>query len=367
MQIELMSSRKFAASHAPSSAAPEPASLQALHRLLAQGLALPPEYRQGLSNHLPMVLQALHGLGASEAQMARFFASYRSHFDAEAEHPIAVDGGQEAEQDWLSLRGRDGAYPVLLAYFQQALRAQGLDAVMREAVPHLLPGISGAAFHGLIRVAHALASGYEPELAAGLAYWAWRWQRLEAAPAMPASERLPFDSWALAIQLEARHWRSQPGLISARMLEASRTSIYRGLAGRLLAADSAQERLDQFARLAVQSYVGSANFTVLHMITGLRALRALLPWLPASLDLQLLLTEHFTAAYLAANLTPLRSDARERQTENWAWPDLIAQTLESKDDHLIKLVYACQQEALRAGDASVYLQAVRLACARAQD
>lgn len=367
MQIELMSSRNFAVFLSQSSVAHGPASLQALHRLLGQGLAFPPEYRQGLSNHLPMVLQALHGLGASEAQMLRFVASYRTQFETGWEIPSASHVSTEAELNWFSLRSQEGSYPVLLAHFQRALREQGQDAVLREAVPHLLAGISGVAFHGVIRVGHALASGYEPELAAGLAYWAWRWQRVEAAPVLPTNEQIPFETWAAALQDQSQHWRSQAGLISARMLDASRTPLYQGLVGRLLAADSAQERLDQLARLAAQSYVSSANFTVLHMITGLRAVRALLPWVGESVDLQPLLAEHFTAAYLAANIKPLQADGRDAKTASWDWPELIAQTLESSDDHLIKLVYACRQEASRSGDALLYLEAARLACARSQD
>ena len=50
-----------------------------------------------------------------------------------------------------------------------------------------LPGVAAAAFHGLIRTAHAVQSGHAGEVAAALAYWAWRWQPL--APARVPAER----------------------------------------------------------------------------------------------------------------------------------------------------------------------------------
>ena len=66
-----------------------------------------------------------------------------------------------------------------------------------------LPGVAAAAFHGLIRTAHAVQSGHAGEVAAALAYWAWRWQPL--APPPQGGEALPFDDWAARLDRRCTH------------------------------------------------------------------------------------------------------------------------------------------------------------------
>jgi len=85
--------------------------------------------------------------------------------------------------------------------------------------------------------------GHAGELAAALAYWAWRWQPLEVPIA--STPALPLPVWAERLMREARTWGTTGPLISIRLDEATH----------------------------------SPNFTMFHMMTGLRALRVLLPWL----------------------------------------------------------------------------------------
>ena len=47
---------------------------------------------------------------------------------------------------------------------------RGRDAVVRRHLAHLVDGLSGAAFHGVIRLAYALESASDARVAAGLAY-----------------------------------------------------------------------------------------------------------------------------------------------------------------------------------------------------
>ncbi len=77
--------------------------------------------------------------------------------------------------DWQSLRGKPDAYPALLDSMRALVERDGVDATLRTLLPDLLPGVAAAAFHGLIRTAHAVQSGHADEVAAALAYWAWRW------------------------------------------------------------------------------------------------------------------------------------------------------------------------------------------------
>lgn len=316
-----------------------------LDELLDDVAGLVPETHDHLSSHLPMALHALQALGAPPQRLRDFHARRRSGLRA-------ADGAAAPVADWRVLRGADGAYPALRASFRAALERDGADTVLRAVLPDLLPGVAAAAFHGVIRTAHAVQAGHRGELAAALAYWAWRWQPL-APP--PAGEPLPFDAWADRLVTGAIGWHHPGRLIAERMAGATGSAPYRGLAGRLAPAPG---RLAQLAGFAIGRYAQTLNFTLLHMVTALRALRVLAPWAGA-VEQAPVLAHAVTAAYLAARV-PAHT---ERPVPRHAgWPEVIAAAVASDDDHVIKLVHACHEEAKVYG-AGRYLEAATLTVA----
>ena len=209
-----------AVSAAPAVSARAPSA--ALTRLLDEALAYPPEYGPGFSNHLPMALAALDSLGADAARLQAFFAAQVRHLAPPVPRlPPAVLA------DWPAHRGHLGMFAPLRAGFDAALRGQGRDAVLRQALPLLASGIGAAAFHGAIRTAHAVESRHDGELAAALAYWASRWMPLPVHA--PASEGLAsVADWLDAIDQEFvregdRVGDDASGFISTRMLAMTRT------------------------------------------------------------------------------------------------------------------------------------------------
>lgn len=297
-----------------------------LHRLLDANLRLPSEYANELTNHLPMALHALFELGADGARMQQFFDRYAGRFDGRVAEPDAP-----AAKDWLALRGQPQAYAPLRAAFADALAHDGRDAVLRAVLPALLPGVAAAAFHGVIRTAHAVESGHDGELACALAYWAWRWQPLEAAARGP---ELPFDAWRERLVEAAASCSFNGSLISLRMAHAASSTPYRELGARLSATAELPQRLFAFA---AQRYADTRNFTVLHMVTGVRALRVLWPWLDDTDAALREVVPAFTAAYLSAAIrTPALQPAPVM-----AWPAIVRKAIASDDDHVIKLVHAC--------------------------
>ena len=321
------------------------------HTLLDASHGLPPEYRHGLSNHLPMALQALHAMGASPQRMLDFYAGYARRFEAGARARSAAP-----VPDWLALRGASEsnpqAYPALVASFERMLKHEGELAVLRRVLPDLLPGIAAAAFHGVIRTAHAVEAGHRAELAHALAYWAWQWQALPAAP--PVEAALSFEVWRDRLVEDAAGERLAAPLISLRMGMATQTPTYRSLGAGL---GPEPELLRRLTGLALERYLASRNFTVLHMITGLRALRVLLPWVADASALQPLLVRAFVAAYLAGQVKPIESPG---PLPALGWQAVTEAAIASDDDHVIKLVHACREEFAVYGDPR-YLDAATLA------
>jgi Questin oxidase-like len=316
---------------------PIPISLSVLHALLDKHQHLPPEYAEGLSNHLPMALQALHSLGADEQRLRSFADHYVTRFKP---WPHARAG--QVQNSWQKLRGDISAFADLQATFAASLQAHGTVATLQTVLPDLWPGVAAAAFHGLIRTAHALQAAHAGELASGLAYWAARWQAIAPGPSSPSSSTLVFNEWSDALAAQAGGPRPAGGLITQRMDAVQHTAAHRNLAGRL-ACDA--QTLVQLANFALVQYSRSGNFTVLHMVTASRAtgvvVLAAANAQQSALALNALVPA-FTAAFLASGI------AQTHATE-WlhaairAWPEIIAAGIQSADDHTVKLVHACCQ------------------------
>lgn len=329
---------------------------EVLAELLDAGLEFPPEYRGGLSNHLPMTLHALYELGASSQRMRTFHATYMQRCLANClQH--SFENQAPSNIDWLQFRGLPDAYPTLLAHFDEFIFRHGMEETLKKSLPHLLPGVSAAGFHGVIRTAHALQAKHPRELAAALGYWAWRWQPLAKNSA--DGQLLPFDLWSQCLVEQAREEKLQKpdALIRDCMDEASLTPTYKALAGALAPASSLEKRIAQLASFSVSRYLESRNFTVLHMVTGARALRILLPSIDDSHQAQLLVAQCFTAAYLAAGVGPV---SHIKAVDLQDWKSVMNDAMKSNNEHVIKMVYACRDEASVYGSGQ-YLTAANMA------
>jgi hypothetical protein len=301
-----------------------------LHQWIDRSLSLPPEFRAALSNHMPMALHALSELGGTDLDMRRFYEHYVLRFNS-----LLPDTDAAPVQNWPRLIGQFDAFATLRATFDEMLAHQSRDAVLRQVLPRLLTGIATAALHGPIRTVHAIEMGHDRELAAALAYWACRLQVLSKPPHAVAAFRL--TEWRQKLEQAAQTLQFAEPSIMLRMASAIETSSYNALAGALAPAESLESRLAELETFAVEQYVRSRNFTILHMVTGLRAIRGLLPYLPDTLESQALLTHTATAAYLASGIRPLAQAANRLE-----WQDILNRARASNDDHVIKLVHACR-------------------------
>lgn len=330
-----------------------------LHHLLDESLQLSPEYGKGMASHLPMALAALDGLGASEAQMRAFYAHYAPRLER-ASTAAALDVVDHPIVDWRSMRGRIDAFAALCRHFDEAIAHQGRDAVLSDALPSLLDGAAGAAFHGPIRLAHAIESAHAGELAAALAYCTARWMPL---PDPARADAVFTDPTAWLDALDAHQRRSAPGwratapLISEQMQQAARTLAWVELAGALVPADGdVPALLHALANAAAARYAATGNFTVLHMATAARAARVLASWLPTAATAWLPLLHAVAAASIASRARPLQRDVSDALT----WAEVRRLACASDDDHVIKLVHAMAMQRTLAPD-PVWLKAARTA------
>lgn len=320
----------------PRSAAPEAgASVTVLHELLDIAARVGPEYGEGLASHLPMALHALHVLGADEARLRQFLARSLTRFDPPPPDPVP-----RPLADWLASRGALAAHGALKAHFLADLATHGRDAVLRQSLPALVTGVGAAAFHGLIRSAHAVEAGHQGELASALAYWACAWKPLPRGDG-GAAGRLDIDRWIEILKAAPTQPQPPGRLISQRIVQVVGTPSHAALAGRLQGSDRVLPRL---AALSVASYRDSGNFTVLHLVTASRAMRVLSPWFDEPHEALASFGNACAAAWLASGLDPARAAGSAKTAQPLEWDRIIERAIASDDDHVIKLVHACVSE-----------------------
>lgn len=313
--------------------------MSALAAWLRDGLAWGAEYADQLSNHLPMNLTALVRIGADETQCERFIASYTPRLSK-----LVAD--REPIADWrksLGLHARNASYR---AFFANELRARGRENVLEHYVYALAPGVSGGAFHPLIRLAFALEADADLEIAEALASWCMAYQEL--APLSSASEA----PLAVLASLEGPPI-SGGNTLFARLKTAASTPQFAAANGRIAVDASTVGRL---AEAALAIYAASNNgFLALHLVTATHAARRVLAHLERRERLLHALAQSFVASYLVMGCPPLSPRTEKAPT----WDAILDRARASTDDHDAKFCYALRDEQAVYGDEAYRREAAR--------
>jgi len=248
---------------------PLPSPAPALAPWLDRCAALSPEYGAGLSTHLPMALHALHALGASEQRLAAFFERVAPGIPARLRatavaDPAALDapippGAPDAAVAADAL-GHFEHFEPLHRALSARLRRDGLDALLRQCLPVLMPGVSAVAFHGLIRTAHGVAASHAGEVVIGLAYWASRHLPLLPADG-PALSHTRHATPALPDWLDGLAALPAPAGTPARLIAGRLLawSTVPGFAGAATALRLQPGTLDDLTRQIARLYAGTGN------------------------------------------------------------------------------------------------------------
>lgn len=338
--------RMPAASRNPSELAP--ALHDTLHRLLDENVRFALGAR-GTTNHCPMALVALARMGAAPDRLQAFFAQWRDNYAIIDTRPaIAL-----AANDWLAQVGNPDAFSSLSRHFAHAIGRDGAPAVIAEVLGRAPHAPATDAFHAIIRIAYGIEAGHDGEIAAGLAAYVAASLPIdvETDGRRPASSVL--DGFAaMSAQLAGRDW--PPGSITGRLKAIAADPIFRQV---LQPPPAGAGLLDELARASIALFWQTADFTVLHMVTGVCAARLVLGQLPPALAdrLRAPVWSALCAAYVSVGAPPLVRVDAPRATD--AWPDVLGRAVASDDDHVIKMVYTCFQESMRYPDSSYYLAA----------
>jgi hypothetical protein len=299
---------------------------EALARLGAFG----PEFGGGLSNHGPMVVEALVRLDRGDA-----VGAWVDDYVGRLESPIAPSGRRPALGEMATVGDWERSFTV-------ELQEAPWGDVVRRWVPRLAPGLMAAATHGWLRTAHAVRSlraRESPErigeLARGLAYWAARYQEVPG-PATPRGRLRPTDGLAA---LPARHLATD-GLIF---------EVVRGLDGddefaaAVSAVDGAALDVDVLLGAAAGEVLGggaaAAPIVYVHTLTPTAAIRGIEALVDRSVaDLVLGCVWRAMAALVTAY--PPRATAGSSVPGDVDADAVIERAVDRGDEHAIKVAEA---------------------------
>ncbi|HIF96815.1 MAG TPA: hypothetical protein EYQ54_07295 [Myxococcales bacterium] len=307
-----------------------------------------PEYSGGLSNHGPMVAEALDCLG-HEALISAWVDVYAPRLDDRVEgRPIplpdqAAAMGVEAFADWR-------------ATFEVELAGAPWRGVLRGWLPILLPGYFAAGMHGPIRVSHAvraLEADENPirlgELAAGLGYWASRFQRLPGEPGVEPRPGFGPLRVLEKVPITPAARRRKGFLVDAVSVLEDDENFARTIGGTDLETASPGDLIGEICARAAHLYIAnpSARIAYIHMVTGTAALRLVSGYVDdQNLRRGVGYALQATAALHSTHCEPLGVQKISPDSEETAlsWDELRYRAACSLEEHTIKLTEACWRE-----------------------
>jgi hypothetical protein len=327
-----------------------------------------PEYQGGLANHGPMAAEALVRLERPEA-VVPWVESYRKRL---REHPPGSRPIDPAA--WREALGDDARVGDWIVFFNRRLDDRPWRAVLGEWAPLLSPGIVAAAFHGVIRTAHAIRSLDEMEtparhreLAEGLGYWAATYRALPASKRRAPEHRMP--SHAIA-QVEAvpDDERVSYGNITDRLSSLDSFPPFARVADLVDSTGDASAFLsnltETFARVYLVNVARRGSvITYIHGVTGPSAIRLLLPHLDVKARSEMLRYGWQAASSLYAASGGIPGEPSAAAAPRASRGDLIDRALATGDEHAIKFTEACFRE-YALNPKPVYLEAAHDAVER---
>jgi hypothetical protein len=295
-----------------------------LIELLADGIQFDPHYLPSMnSDHMPMTICAMAGLGATQEQILDFTVGYSKMLRpvAKSTSVTIAEGGVMAEQ-WRNWIGVSDGYAELLQYLLETINLQGIDTTVAEYLPEFIDGLALEAFHPIIRLGYGINANSKEEVAAALAYL------ITSHRSVPADVGKACD---LKKQLETQAAAGK--VIDMKSFGDALIELFK------------QERYPSgcahdfkiCARMSLGIYQSTRNFFALHMVTATYAVRICANYIDSRRALGAL-----TRALLGAHLVVGSPDF------DLEAPAPVPKQLDLP--HAYKYLYVCLQEYQRYGD-----------------
>jgi Questin oxidase-like len=324
------------------------ATQKGLERAVAWSRQWSAEFPFFLANHLPMVLVALHRMGASDERLEAYCEIYHKQNGLV---PVPERIGEITVLTWrdfLGQREREGDYR---AFFANEVAQLGATPAAVHYLPVLMPGMAASALHAFMRMAYATLTMSDAETGVALAYWAATYLSLGAAQGRKATTDDP--SQVLAFMY---------GPATFRSVETERDLLWHFMRAIALKPEFSPvvdlmaigpETHDRIAGCSLALYVATLDFCTLHAVTGTHWLRLIAPRTPdAATPLRYFWQAIAALVPKIGFPTPPSAD----QLETWRrmplpdWPEIFREAITRDDEHDLSLSFSAGEEFKLYGD-----------------
>jgi hypothetical protein len=331
-----------AASARAISSHPDSATRQGLERSVAWSRQWSAEFPVCLANHLPMVLVALHRMGASDERLEAYCDIYHKQNGLV---PVPEPIGKITRDNWrefLGQREREGDYRTFFA--GEVARLDATPAALLY-LPQVMPGIAASATHAFMRMAYATMTNSDEETGVALAYWAATYLPLGVSRGAEPSTNDPAQVLAFMSGPKAfRHVEPERDLLWHFMRAIAQRPEFAPVVDMLAIGPKTHDRI---ARCSLALYAATLDFCALHAVTGTHWLRLMAPRTPdAATPLR-----YFWQAM--ASLVPkigFPSPPKADELEAWRrarlpdWPEIYREAVARDDEHDLSLTFSAGEE-----------------------
>jgi hypothetical protein len=337
-----------AASARAISSHPNAATRQGLERAVAWSRQWSAEFPFCLANHLPMVLVALHRMGASDDRLEAYCHIYHRQNGLA---PIPERIGEITRDNWcefLGHREREGDYR---AFFAGEVVTLGATPAALHYLPQLMPGIAASATHAFMRMAYATMTDSNEETGVALAYWAGTYLSLGRSRGLAPSTGDPAQVLAYMYGPQAfRHVEPERDLLWHFMRAVSEKPEFAPVVDLLAIGPETHDRI---ARYSLALYASTLDFCALHAVTGTHWLRLIAPRTPDAAT-PLRCFWQAIASLVPKIGFPVLPSADE--FEAWRrlplpnWPEIYREAVARDDEHDLSLTFSAGEEFKHYGD-----------------
>ncbi|HEY1451988.1 MAG TPA: questin oxidase family protein [Roseiarcus sp.] len=337
-----------AASARAISSHPNPATRRGLDRAVAWSRRWSAEFPLFLANHLPMVLVALHRMGASDERLEAYCEIYHKQNRLV---PVPEPTAKVTHDNWrefLGQREREGDYR---AFFAGEVARLGATPAAVHYLPELMPGIAASALHAFMRMAYATMTDSDEETGVALGYWAATYLPLGASRGRAPTTDDPAEVLAF-----------MSGPAAFLQVETERDLLWHFMRAIALKPEFAPvvdlmaigpQTHDRIARCSLALYAATLDFCALHAVTGTHWLRLIAPRTPDRGPPLRYFWQAIASLAPKIGFTPLPG---ADQFEAWRrmplpdWPEIFREAITHDDEHDLSLSFSAGEEFKRYGD-----------------
>jgi hypothetical protein len=325
-----------------------PATQHGLERAIAWSRQWSAEFPFFLANHLPMILVALHRMGASDERLEAYCQIYRAQNGLV---PVPDPTAEITRHNWrefLGQREREGDYR---AFFTGEVARLGATPAAVRYLPELMPGIAASALHAFMRMAYATMTSSDAETGVALGYWAATYLSLGPSQGSPPATDDPAEVLAFMYKPAA-----------FRQVETERDLLWHFMRAIAFKPEFAPvvdlmaigpETHDRVARCSLALYAATLDFCALHAVTGTHWLRLIAPCTPDRAAPLRYFWQAIASLVPKIGFPTLPGDDQLEACRRMplpGWPEIFREAITHDDEHDLSLAFSAGEEFKRYGD-----------------